>query len=121
MNSINEITLTVEYGKEADGRFMADIGLIPGAMAWGTDKDEAARKAVSIALKTIADEIEQGQHPVHDIDISVSLIHRNAHAAKKFPHYKIDDLLAQTDFEAIANDEYMKDWRTMPPVGRELE
>ncbi len=50
----------IELDREKDGRWIAEISKVPGAMAYGATKQEATRKAFAIALRTLADGIEQG-------------------------------------------------------------
>ena len=47
--------LRVEFEREDDGRWIAEISKIPGAMAYGSTRQEAARKVYGIALRTLAD------------------------------------------------------------------
>jgi len=54
---------TVEFDKEADGRWIAEIPKLPGVMAYGFTKKEALQKVYVIALRTLADNIEQGDTP----------------------------------------------------------
>ncbi len=44
----------IEFGMEEDGRWIADVVDLPGAMAYGATKQEAASKAQAIALRVIA-------------------------------------------------------------------
>jgi len=55
--------LNVELEREIDGRWIAEIAKIPGAMAYGKTRHEAARKASAIALRTLADCLERGNTP----------------------------------------------------------
>ncbi len=55
--------LRVEFCREKDGRWIAEIPSLPGAMAYGITKQEATRKAYSIALRTLADTVERGRVP----------------------------------------------------------
>ena len=50
----------VEIDREEDKRWIAEIPNIPGAMAYGNTRQEAVQKAYAIALRTVADNIEQG-------------------------------------------------------------
>ena len=50
--------LKVEFEREDDGRWIAEVTSIPGAMAYGSTKNEAGAKAEAIALRAIADRIE---------------------------------------------------------------
>ena len=40
----------IEVEQETDGRWIADIALIPGVMAYGSTRDEAMAKAQALAL-----------------------------------------------------------------------
>lgn len=51
----------IEFDMEDDGRFIADIPALPGVMAYGKSREEAARKAQSLALRVIAGKIEHGE------------------------------------------------------------
>ena len=51
---------TVEFDRENDGRWIVEIPKLPGVMAYGDTKKEALRKVYAIALRTLADNIEQG-------------------------------------------------------------
>ena len=50
---------SVELDREDDGRWIAEIPKLPGVMAYGNTKQEAVRHARAIALRTLADRIEQ--------------------------------------------------------------
>ena len=54
----------VEFEREVDGRWIAEIPKLPGVMAYGITKTEAQRKVYAIALRTLADTIERGNTPV---------------------------------------------------------
>lgn len=53
----------VKVDREEDGRWIVEIPDIPGAMAYGTTKAEALRRAYAVALRTLADIVEQGSIP----------------------------------------------------------
>lgn len=52
--------LEVEFDREDDGRWIAEIPKLPGVMAYGDTKQAALRMAYAIALRTLADKVEQG-------------------------------------------------------------
>lgn len=54
-------SFTVEFDREKDGRWIAEIPKLPGVMAYGITKPEALRRVYAIALRTLADTIEQGK------------------------------------------------------------
>ena len=51
--------LTFELEREADGRWMAEIPQVPGALAYGDTEDQAIARAEAIALRTLAAELEE--------------------------------------------------------------
>lgn len=53
----------VEFDRETDGRWIAEIPKIPGVMAYGATKSEARQKVYAVALRTLADTAEQGRVP----------------------------------------------------------
>ncbi|MGA7219213.1 MAG: type II toxin-antitoxin system HicB family antitoxin [Candidatus Sulfotelmatobacter sp.] len=48
----------IEIERETDGRWIAEISQVPGALAYGVSKEEAVNKAYAIALRSIADDVE---------------------------------------------------------------
>ncbi len=63
--------LSIECEREEDGRWIAEIMQIPGAMAYGATRDEAIARAEIVALRALADKIEHGE--AKPVDISISL------------------------------------------------
>lgn len=52
---------TVEYEQEEDGRWLAEVKELPGVLAYGKDPDDAAAHAQALALRVIADRLENGE------------------------------------------------------------
>ena len=55
------MTLTIEMERERDGRWLAEIMEIPGAIAYGDTREDAAAQAQALALRVIAERIEHGE------------------------------------------------------------
>ncbi|NJD61328.1 MAG: type II toxin-antitoxin system HicB family antitoxin [Deltaproteobacteria bacterium] len=53
--------LVVEIEQEVDGRWIAEIGALPGVMAYGKTAGEAQGKVQALALRVLADRIEHGE------------------------------------------------------------
>jgi len=51
---------TVEFDRETDGRWIAEIPALPGALRYGMSKEEAERKVEALALRILADRLEEG-------------------------------------------------------------
>jgi predicted RNase H-like HicB family nuclease len=55
------VTFTVEIEQETDGRWIAEIPQIPGAMAYGSSRQEAVVRVEALGLRVLAERIEQGE------------------------------------------------------------
>lgn len=62
----NECHLCIETEREDDGRWIAEVTAIPGALACGTSCEEARAKVEALALRILADRREHGE-PVPEI------------------------------------------------------
>ncbi len=51
----------IEVEQEADGRWIAEVLDIPGVMAYGEDEARAIAKAKALALRVLADWVENEQ------------------------------------------------------------
>jgi predicted RNase H-like HicB family nuclease len=55
------VTFTVEVEQETDGRWIAEIPQISGAMSYGATRDTAIARVEALALRVLAERIEQGE------------------------------------------------------------
>lgn len=53
--------MRVEIEQEEDGRWIAEVALLPGALAYGATKEEAIAKVEALVLRAIADKLEHGE------------------------------------------------------------
>jgi predicted RNase H-like HicB family nuclease len=67
--------LTVEIEQEADGRWLAEVPVVPGAMAYGATGEDAVARAEALALRALAERIEHGE-PVPEIPVAAGSISR---------------------------------------------
>jgi predicted RNase H-like HicB family nuclease len=58
--------LRIEVEEETDGRFLAEVPVLPGVMAYGQTRNEAIVKVEALALRVLADRVEHGE-PVPDL------------------------------------------------------
>jgi predicted RNase H-like HicB family nuclease len=47
--------------EQVDGRWIADVIDLPGVMAYGASRAEAVAKAKALALRVLADRLENGE------------------------------------------------------------
>ncbi len=55
-----DVTLTVEIEQETDGRWIAEVPELPGVLAYGQTAQAAQARAQALALRVIADRLENG-------------------------------------------------------------
>lgn len=53
--------LRIESEREEDGRWIAEVPTLPGVLAYGSTKAEAAAKVKALALHVIADRLDNGE------------------------------------------------------------
>jgi predicted RNase H-like HicB family nuclease len=53
--------LKIEVEREEDGRWVAEAPALPGVLAYGNTEAEAKAHVVSLALRVIADRIDNGE------------------------------------------------------------
>ncbi len=66
------ILLTVEVALEADGRWIAGVVELPGVLSYGSTRDEAVALVQALALRVLADRLENGETARAFLDISFS-------------------------------------------------
>ena len=53
--------LRIESDREDDGRWIAEVPALPGVLAYGATEAEARAKIKALALRVIADRVENGE------------------------------------------------------------
>ena len=62
---------TLESEMEEDGRWLAEVPELPGVMAYGSTKSEAMARAEILALRVLAEKLENSESAPHEIQISI--------------------------------------------------
>jgi predicted RNase H-like HicB family nuclease len=57
----------IEFDREEDGRWIADIPVLPGVLAYGDTQEEAKARAEALALRVVADRIEESKKAVPSV------------------------------------------------------
>ena len=52
---------TIEVEQEADGRWLAEVMELPGAMAYGPTREDAIAHVEALALRVLADRLDHGE------------------------------------------------------------
>ena len=68
----NEVPMTfrIEIEQENDGRWIAEVLELPGALAYGQTAEEAKAKVQALALRLVADRLEHGEAGTDLLSIS---------------------------------------------------
>ena len=64
---------SIECEEEIDGRWIAEVPQLPGVLCYGKTADEAMAKAEVLALRTMAERLEQNESRPVAINISLPL------------------------------------------------
>jgi predicted RNase H-like HicB family nuclease len=59
--------LRIESEREEDGRWIAEVAALPGVLAYGGTQAEARAKVQVLALRVIADRLDNGEPLPHEI------------------------------------------------------
>jgi len=69
-NPATAFQLKVEFDREVDGRWIADIPALPGVMVYGRTRKQALAAVEALALRVIADRIEHGEAVPGEMTVS---------------------------------------------------
>jgi predicted RNase H-like HicB family nuclease len=64
------MTLHIHLEAEADGRWLAEIPALPGVMTYGKTQEEALTRVQALALRAIAEQLENGERPAELLSVS---------------------------------------------------
>lgn len=62
---------TLEVEREDDGRWLAEVTQLPGALAYGASANEAMARAEALALRALAEQLEHGE--ARPLEIRITL------------------------------------------------
>jgi predicted RNase H-like HicB family nuclease len=55
------MNFSIELERDADGRWLAEVVDLPGVMAYGKTRSEALAAVEALALRVVAERLEQGE------------------------------------------------------------
>lgn len=67
------MNFTIEQEHEADGRWLAGVPELPGVMAYGATSMEAMSRVEVLALRVIADRLENNENRPFEINITIPI------------------------------------------------
>ena len=62
----------IEYEREEDGRWLAEVPQLPGVLAYGTSANDAMAKAQVLALRVLAERLEHNETGPQAITFSIA-------------------------------------------------
>jgi predicted RNase H-like HicB family nuclease len=65
--------LTVEFDREDDGRWIAEVLDLPGVMTYGPTREEALASVKALALRVLADKLEHGEISADLLELSFGI------------------------------------------------
>ena len=65
------MNVSIECEREVDGRWIAEVVGLPGVLAYGATAPEAMAKAEALALRVMAERLENGESAAVPITISL--------------------------------------------------
>jgi predicted RNase H-like HicB family nuclease len=68
---MSHIRYKIETELETDGCWIAEIVDVPGVLAYGATEKEAMASAQALALRVLADRIEQEKEPTDSVTVSI--------------------------------------------------
>ncbi|MBV9678404.1 MAG: type II toxin-antitoxin system HicB family antitoxin [Acidobacteriaceae bacterium] len=63
----------IETELETDGRWIAEAVGLPGVLAYGQSEDDPIKYVEALALRVIADRLENEEVPARDMSVSFSV------------------------------------------------
>jgi len=66
------MNFAIEFDREDDGRWIAEIPSLPGVMAYGLTKADAESKVEALALRLVADRIERENSTMTDLHFAAA-------------------------------------------------
>ena len=64
------VVFRIELEREADGRWIAEVVELPGVLAYGSSQDDAIARVQALALRVVADRLENEAAGGEYLDIS---------------------------------------------------
>lgn len=72
MDEVVHMNFRIEYEREEDGRWLAEVPELPGVLCYGASADEAISRAQVLALRVVAEQIEHSESKPQPISIEIA-------------------------------------------------
>jgi predicted RNase H-like HicB family nuclease len=71
---VGRVTLSLECEHQADGRWLAKIAALPGAIAFGDSHDSAVEQVERLAVATLAERVARGDMAPAGLNFAITTI-----------------------------------------------
>ena len=96
--------LTIETEREEDGRWVAEVPQLPGVMVYGSTREQATAGVEALALRTLAENIEENGRPAEAIEIRLRQdLEEALEDLRTTPDEAVDEGFPQPTKLALAN------------------
>jgi predicted RNase H-like HicB family nuclease len=66
------VNFRIECEREDDGRWLAEVPQLPGVLAYGPSPNDAMAKAQALALRVLAERLENSETGPQEISFSIA-------------------------------------------------
>jgi predicted RNase H-like HicB family nuclease len=70
-SKVATMKISIQSEKEVDGRWIAEVPEIPGVLAYGSTEEEALLRAETLALRALADRLENSEQKASNLTIDL--------------------------------------------------
>jgi predicted RNase H-like HicB family nuclease len=67
------VVFLIEMDRDDDGRWLAEVPALAGAMCYGSDRDDAIARVQSLALRVIAERLEHREASAEFLDLTFQI------------------------------------------------
>ena len=68
--TVPALVFSIEIERELDGRWLAEVPSLSGVMCYGADRNDAIARVQALALRVIAERIEQREAPAEFVQVT---------------------------------------------------
>ena len=61
----------IECEQETDGRWIAEVTGLPGVLIYGETREEAISRVKALALRVVADRVENGEETAEELNLTL--------------------------------------------------
>jgi predicted RNase H-like HicB family nuclease len=67
------VRFDIEFDRETDGRWIAEIPALPGVLVYGDSQEEAEIRVEALAFRVLADQMERNHQKTDRVEFAVEV------------------------------------------------